>query len=272
VALVTKPVSVVLSADNELTPTPSLVSTDLYHDELLTHIQTLLSTNFDCTLPCFGGLEPGEADKNDIKKFIEKIDYNNAISDQLIDTPPYNFALFFGNHGLLIVGLSAKKDVLQRTTIGITNPSDWLPESIFDLPNLVGSLGSPENIFMEFFGPPLGFSMVVVYDAKGVLIRYMADFNPEAIDDDQPLPICFSPDSADLYQIDVWLQNPENDALVEENQWGLRDSHRETRPFWPLDKVTGYTETEFTDFFTNNPDGCIKALSPHELIKAGYVF
>lgn len=258
--------------DNNIIPTPSLVATDSHTGEVLSRIQELMSTNFNCIAPCFAGLEPGVSTTNDIREFIIKIDYDNIISDQLEDASSYNFSLFFNEDGMLSVGLSTYNHILQRTRIGITNPNSWLSENAFNLLNVLNDLGSPENAFIAFSGPPLGFTMVLVYNAKGVLIRYQATFNPDAIHDNQPLPICFSSDRVDLYQIDVWLQNPENSHLIEKNQPGLRDTHQEVRPFWPLERVTGYNEKEFTKFFMDNPDGCVEALSPDELSEAGYTF
>lgn len=225
----------------------------------------------DCVLPCFAGLEVGKVDTNDIKGFIGQIDYNKVVLAQIGNSTPYNFSLSSGEKGLLTIGLTTQNDTLQRARIGITDPRSWLDTNVFELPNVATDLGVPENVYMAFSGPPLGFTMILVYNKKGVLIRYQATFTQDNLDNNAPLPICFDPKQVDLYQIDVWLQDPESVEAVEKNQPGLHNQNQDVRPFWSLQKAIGLNEVEFAKFLRKTPMIALKGFQPRNYEKKGMI-
>lgn len=240
--------------------------------EVLAQFQTLFVLDDGCILPCFAGLEPGNASVEEIERVIDHLDYEKSIANQLILFGNYNFSVPFSNGGMLFVGFTPTDNRLQRTVLGLVEPKFWLPDgNVFELRNLIEQLGVPEDIFVAFGGPPLRFTFVLVYNEQGVLVRYAGEYTSQ-IRDDQPLPICFSPDQVRLYKIDAWLKSPDPDHLVEDNQPGLREDNQEVRPFWSLERVTGQTEVQFADFLLNNPDECIEALSIDQLLDLDYVF
>jgi hypothetical protein len=114
--------------------------------------------------------------------------------------------------------------------------------------------------------------VVLVYNQKGALIQYWGEFIERAIDTTQPQQICFSRTEADIYRIDVWLQDPNADELVEQNIPDLHDEDRDTRPYWPLGKVTDIDTDQFAQSIVDDPDSCVQTLSPNELKQMGYVF
>jgi hypothetical protein len=260
------------SLQNESTPIPLASPTNPPFDWLFKHIRDLMATNMGCSLPCFAGLVPGESTTDDIDTALSLIDYNGAISHQMTDDDYNRFSLTFRQKGHLWVEIFTENKTLQRIRLYLGEPNLWLSQNMLDIPNVIHDLGAPDDVFMVFLGPPSQFIVVLVYNVKGVLIQYWGEFIEQDNDPDEPQQICFSRDKADIYHIDVWLQNPEANELVEQHIPDLRDASRDTRPYWPLEKVAGINPTQFAELRRDDPDHCITTLSPNELKALGYVF
>jgi hypothetical protein len=250
---------------------PTATSTRPSRSRIL-RIQELMLTNGDCTLPCFWGFNPDEATASDIDDLLSRLGADVDLDLYQVDGyTGYNTAIFFNPDGYLSLGFSIRdRDRrLVRTSIKMTAPEVWLPDSIFELPEVLNSLGQPTDVFILIAGTPLRYSLNILYNDQGVMLRYHIDFGAnEPPNLDAPLSLC--PTTQQIHDIYVWLQSPDDEHLVEENQPDLRDADRDTRPYWPLERLTGIDVEEFTQFIIDNPDGCIEALSLRELRDLGY--
>jgi hypothetical protein len=238
-------------------------------NEFLPQIRRLMDVQTDCKLPCFWTLIPGQSTRDEVAQLIKTIDRNNFIQDQVDVSEISNFALFFDPVGLLSVNLSTHDSVLQKIRIGLASPYIWLNEHIFEIPQVLNALGQPDDVFILVAGPPLGYTLTVVYNSAGVMVRYRADFSDnEQITLDSPLQLCLSQD--EIYQIDVWIQNID-DELVENNLPDLRDENRDMRPYWTLEHLAGYSVSDFAQAFEDHKS-CIRLPTLRELKAMGYQY
>jgi hypothetical protein len=259
------------SSNIEVESTPNLGPAS--QGVLLSQAISLLSVDNNCELPCFGGLVPGISNVEDVEEFLAQFDFDGSQAQlRRFETGSYGLFLFFESDGLLSIDLSLEEQRLSLTHIGISSPHAWLSQTPYDLPLILDQMGTPDDIFVLFGGPPLGFTLVLVYNDQGMLFRYQADYlNTELVDSGAPLSICFQSDVVNLRQIDVWLQSPNNDTLVEEYQPDLRED-REIRPFWNIEQVANVSAEEVTNFFLENTQGCLPTQSFSDLREMGYQF
>jgi hypothetical protein len=257
------------SSDLPSSPTPN--GNDDENELLLQSIVNILGSN-NCELPCFRTLSPSVSTLSDIESFISDIDVNNIISEQIAENNRYGFSIFPSN-GLFSLDFITQQQILEQIRIGITEPSSWLPQSIFDMPTLLSDLGAPDSIFMLVAGPPLQYSLVIVYNRSGVLVRYQMNLNreEEIISNKEKIPVCWNGSEVTVQQIDIWLQNAAGETLVQSNQPDLTDV-REVRPWWRISEFTNLNEESFAEFFIENPDECVPSMSLDELSNAGYQY
>ena len=261
-----------ISAEDR-SPVPALTPTIASQKTILPRIQELMIDNGECTLPCFWGFQPEEATSAEIDQLLASLGAEINLY-QVDGQTGHNSDWFFHPDGLLMLGFSISDHShrLNQTSIILTDPHVWLPKSVLELSEVLKSLGLPTDVFVLIAGPPLRYSLLVLYNDQGVMIRYDIDieYDPFNIDVDAPLRIC--PSTQETKSIYAWLQNPDSEAPVEENQPDLREADRPTRTFWPLYRMTGMTVEEFTEFFLENPDGCIEAPSLAALQEKGYQY
>jgi hypothetical protein len=237
----------------------------------------LMRTNSGCTLPCLWSSQPGETTLEEIRAFASNLD-REVIGSQLNEQPfvrsdglsIYDFWLFFNPVGSLRVDFIVEDELLAWTHVVINKANDWLPDSVFELPDLLGELGSPTDVFVLVAGRPLRFSLTLVYNDKGIMVRYGVYFSKdEIIRESEPLQIC--PLKEQTYRIEAWLQSSDYETIVEEQFPGLRED-RSQRPDLPLEVVAEMDVETFTQLFTDNPDSCIEMLSLRDLREQGYEY
>jgi hypothetical protein len=249
------------------------VETILTQDELVSQAANLLSMDSSCKLPCFSELFPGTSKVENIEEFLTQFDSEDEnVQLRRFETGGYGLSLFFKPAGDLSLVFSVENQLLSLTKIDIASPHVWLSQTPYDLPIVLNQLGSPDDIFVLMAGPPLRFSLVVLYNNQGVMFRYRATYrDTELVSKDEPLPICLHQEVVDLEEIDIWLQSTNSTSLVEEHQPDLRDE-REVRPFWNIQRTANISVEEFTDFFLENPQSCLPTRSFSELQEIGYQF
>jgi hypothetical protein len=224
-----------------------------------------------CILPCFAQLEPQTTEIQAVKEFFDSIDYEPRLST-FDGNPSYQVNLFKDRKSVMLYFITAEQR-LQQVQVRLN--SFLVDDTIFAIDQVISDLGTPEQVFFAFGGPPLEFHTVLVYNDQGVMLLYTSEFAAEPDDNAyyEPLNLCFSQKNIDIYHIEAWLQSPEASELVEANQPDLYDDDKgSTRPWWSLQKVTGLTEAEFADSLLKDPDQCIEALSLNEMKEQGYIF
>ncbi len=233
--------------------------------KILSIRRSLISADSDCKLPCFMGLKAGETSLSDLEKSLVRVQNTPFILTYFDGGVTYNTSLSQKENGSLLAGFTARNDHLDSISLILSRSSDWLPKNIFLLSNVLDVLGEPDNVYVAIAGPPLSFTMVVVYNRAGVMIRYQAYFKEwvakQLENTDDPFLICLVPNLVDVNSLYVWLVNPKSGNLVETQLPDLHDDKHETRPFWSIEKMVGINEQQFTRFFIDNPQGCLEAPS-----------
>jgi hypothetical protein len=238
--------------------------------------QSLIAADNNCKLPCFMGLRSGETTSKDLKTLLENVRNTRFRVTNFDDGVIYETSLSQRSNGRLYAAFTSRNDQLDSMHIWLTQSSDWLPKNILLLPNLLNLLGEPDDVFILISGPPLSFTMVVVYNHIGVMVLYRAYFKSRIAhqleNSDDPFLICLTPSYVDVDYLEAWLIDPNDKDLVEGKIPDLRDSERDTRPYWSIEKMSGINTQQFTEFFTKNPQSCLETPSMKELRAAGYVF
>jgi hypothetical protein len=238
--------------------------------------RSLVSASSDCKLPCFMGLRPGETKRGDLEELLGRIP-NAPFAPYYFDGGvAFNTILKEKSNGSVLASFKTNKGLLTAISMTLTHSNDWLPKNILLLPNLLNMLGDPDNVYISIAGPPLNFTMVVVYNRAGVMVRYRAYFKENVAhrleNTEDPFIVCLVPTFVDLVTLDLWLENPTSGNLVEAQLPFLREDESDIRPFWSIEKMAGINTQQFTNFFVKNPQGCLEAPSMKQLQTEGYVF
>lgn len=249
-----------------VTPTPTTSPVDTVR--FLQHLQLLISDE-DCTLPCFLGTHPGETTAQEIVILLNETlgitplsPFPFVRSDGLSD---YEAFMDF-KQGALTINYIVDDEKLAWTKVSLVKSEEWLKENPFGFAEILRILGTPTEIYAAVSGEWSTLSLTLVYKNDGVMVTYIIT-HPE-VTKTEPIPIC--PQSENIQFIYAWLQNPTDDrALTEQLDPSPKDKDT-WRANWPLELIADTNPTEFTEFFTQNPNGCLKALSYPELCDRGY--
>ena len=247
----------------------------------------LLSINENCELPCFMGLVPGEATRQDL---IES-DFPDEITEQLREesfsmsdgTEIDNFTILFDESAFLSVDFVFDGNLLSRTQITGIEPHIWSEdEIILNLITLTEQFSVPQEALITIDGPdPANFVVTMIYDEPTILatiqFRFREPFYAENDLDDEsnilkPLDFCF--EYADMQRSQLWLfpeETPDPEDIV------LPDLRRNgpfiSNPNLNLFDLLGTSEEAFIDLMISpTEDRCVSGPSLSDLDEIGYVF
>lgn len=240
---------------------------------LLPEVREILLINSACILPCIAGLNVGESNIEDLNALVRQIDPTNSVSLFEYNDGGGSYVLFFSENGVWSTDFTySSSNILDDIQTNIIRANEWLPESLFDLPNVIAQVGVPDDVFIAFAGPPLQVYLTLVYEEENFLMRYTILYD-ETLDSEKPMPVCFFSDFSVFVNVTTWIKSPDYTGQITDEipGLGLEDNSR-PRQSWSLETMTGLTEEQFAEVFRDNPQGCIYTLSRQELRDMGYEF
>lgn len=256
---------------SEPTSTPNL---QRRYNQLLSRILQPLSNNAICAIPCFAGLIPGQSNVADVDQALQLLDPSDLLGYTNASSTSRSRNLEIGTQaarGYFRIGFVLENDILQQISIRLVQRDHWLPQNRFSPPQLFKELGTPDEIFISFSGPPAGYDMVFLYAKAGVLVQTYSVIKEEDRDGRNPIPLCFDWYKVGRYQeFSVLLRTPADGKLLESFPSKLPGNPRLPRAFLPLQKLTGITVAQFVEFFEQHPNDCINSPSFLELRDKGY--
>lgn len=215
----------------------------------------LLQENSGCELPCWWGSIPGET----------KWETAKATFDALGVTPEkYKDSYYYkievpGHHSTIDLVNVINNDVVERILIGTrtvinskivyNDPNFKKDFKNYLIPNLLGSIGVPNEIWVRTFpGAPEGgmipYYLLLYYPEKGII----ADYNGQAQVEGSNLRICPQDSEINLF---LWMPDPSitiqgmlknNPFLTAEDFSGYRK----------IDEVTQLSIDKFYEIFSGN--------------------
>lgn len=246
------------------TPTTSVTNTTRF----LQQLQSLISDK-NCTLPCFLGSYPGETTAQEIVILLKEtlgIPLLNPFPfvrpDKLSD---YHAYMDF-EQGSLAINYIVDDERLTWTEVSLIRSEEWLEENPFEFTEILRMMGKPTDIYVAVQGSWSTLTLTLVYENDGVMMQYIVN-HPE-VTRSEPIPICPQPENIQF--IYVWLQNPKEVRSLTEHLDPSPEDKDAYRANWPLELIANVNPAEFTDFFVENPSGCLEALSYTKLRDNGY--
>jgi hypothetical protein len=146
--------------------------------------EDLITSNGNCTLPCFWSISPGETKWADAITLFEQIGAKGAIGVSPRNIETFVTQIDFEQVSILLKAYR-KDDVVGAMTVTISHhsPLDALPTEInqYSLRNSFSNLGTPSKLLLQLVVPPeessqpTSYSFWVYYDSYGLQESYLGD-------------------------------------------------------------------------------------------------
>lgn len=218
----------------------------------LVRVRNLLTSNHNCSLPCWWNITPGKTDIreaiNELRRFAgyEKF----SINDGTI-VSSFSFVSDPSSIEFVDMILTSQGDTVDQ--IDITPPHSWK----YQLPALLHDYGAPTSIWIRTFKPdydkmPLGYPynavpvyIVLFYQDKGIAAMF-AETTEQTIDSE--VHGCF----LDIAELALWSPNQQLTFDDISKKWG-------NLPYMQIDDATKMTKIDFFDLYKNGEHlPCIK--------------
>jgi hypothetical protein len=147
--------------------------------------EELITTNGNCRLPCFWGIQPGETKWSDLLQLFDQIGAEGAtgLSPRKVET--FVSQVDF-EHVSVRFDAYRKDDVVGAmiVTLSSRSPLDAMPAEMerYSLKNTFSDLGRPLNLLLQFSLHPEGpsqqqmdYSLWTIYDNDGLQEVYLGD-------------------------------------------------------------------------------------------------
>ncbi|NMC34697.1 MAG: hypothetical protein GYA36_19920 [Veillonellaceae bacterium] len=253
--------------------TPTVYSTShITESEIRSYWQKIVTSNADCKLPCFLGLQPGFSDWLDVEKLFSEIDNGNFIRPEPSNGPfPYEFRdiclsecdghdfvfEFFEQDGT-IQRISARTEMIQyRTEVAEVLKS-------YRIDNVLMQYGTPSKVLIHVKPFPNHkdvepeYTLNILYPEKGILLHYWGNGVSILGQDNTVARVCPSFDK--LIVFTLFLRAENDDTPLEDLTVGTEADITEVLPGLnlsprPIEKTTNMS---ISDFYTQfrSPGAC----------------
>lgn len=254
----------------------------------LTQIQSILSTEKNCKLLCFGDIDLDEVSLADVKAFVQinlsKINLTEStyLDEEKrpvydIDWAIYDLRDIYNRASVRIrfTSMEERDDHVAYIHLNIRAPrQEWLPKSSLYLPDILKLLGIPSDIFIRIIPLPSSPSLFVwtlVYKEKRVTVQYVFNFNvswSSWTSEQQNKSVQICPFLENTYSIEAWIIN----SKIPNTNW-TTIVFPESKD-WPLERITTAKVSipEFVATFMGDTKNCLEILSYADLVKQEYPF
>ncbi len=174
-SLTTTPIPSLTSSPTS-SPTLTLVPT-LVPYKIDSALQDLISTNGDCTLPCWWGITPGETTWAEAENFLLQYDQKMASTTPLkITIDDQNYISIIHSFTLKDNRVRVLFDILDGRDMAIIEIIDQTNSDLFILENLLSVYGKPDEIFVKTMGAApadtLPFYILLYYPDQYFSVAY----------------------------------------------------------------------------------------------------
>lgn len=170
--------------------------------ETLSDIQALLqSDGEDCQLPCFWGFRLGQSTEEQVFEFLQSqpIGPNEPELIYYFPEGPVQDNIFW-------LGFSVQEGLVSKISVGINNPSEWLPAETLELTHILSTMSSEPLIYFSINFSQRRYFLTLAYD-EGVLVTYAFQLEVEggvvSQNIDNPFLFCPTLDRTELIDLDL---------------------------------------------------------------------
>ena len=266
------------TATSIVTLAPTLTPTaqpTLELSELENYIQTLMKADAGCLLPCWWGITPEKTTMLDVNRFLNRLGvtiYSNPYIDELGETIIHSPKIVIGGitsyYNFDFIERNQKLDGIYAGGQEL-EPSEYYQSfwSNYSPPQIIQTYGNPSEVLLRAPGMTgigdtgrTGYSMWLIYDQLGVIIRYDGGVA------DLPIyHICptFGDSESAINRIDIYIQSPENPLPLYKSDSILYDEYG-TDTVKTIQDATGLSLENFSKLLTQTDEpACFD--SPHDI-------
>ena len=259
---VTVPINTATKVNVVTTPTV-ILPTRFPQDSWLGNMISILSSNGNCNLPCWWGVNPGESNLQSFNFVFYPIGYEE-INKQGIFSEDFSMSVNQVNIPNLLIKVSFENNFVQRIYVladNINKPGDKVSHfdafaqamEYYSLENTLKKYGIPTNVYLRLYpryepNAPLIYSLWVFYENLGILIHYRGE---GLVYKDKEVDIC--PDYDKLYLIEFYLQSAQDNSPLSEPTDNTQAFTEQVSQglLLPIGNATSLTLEEFQNIFTS---------------------
>lgn len=238
-------------------------------NETMIYVNNIFETSMDCILPCVIGLQIGDAPDADTISRLDGLEdlggireINNDVTTYYISTDP---------QGNFTSSIYYQTERIQAIELDLSSPEDWLATNPYTFDELLSQLSKPDEVYIIFFGPPAGYTLLLVYESERIVFRYRFIVEiPERFDGDA-IPFCTLESSVTtLTRLSISVRNSDEDNWLLDIVPDLFDD-RETRPWRRISDLTTFDHLNLFDNLRSETE-CLDLTTFEALQEMGYQY
>ena len=253
----TQPTTTVLAKpSNTLTPipaTPTMPLPTFSVEEKENIVTKLVTEDFNCMLPCWGGIEAGVTTWSNAQTFLEQF-------TQIYSSPS----------GIRTAEIHYKDDDLVLEFYAKSNVVEFMGVPRFEYPihHLFRDYGRPDEIYFFILDVlPVDttnpYSLYLIYKEKGII----AEYNGVSAKG-RTLLICFRDfHDSKSRNVFLWLWAKEDEKTFHNviSQYMDRFSEHSSLTYYKLEELSVYNPNDFFDIYSleENENSCLKIKNPN---------